>query len=156
MAQKKTKLEKFLNLAKHMASYSDVYKYKHGACIVRKGKILAQGFNQYKSHPLQRQYNLSHKKDLTKDAPHYIHAEMSALAKLRGQDLGDAEIYVYRVNFEGQPAQSRPCPACMAAIIASGIKKIFYTTPDGAAEEIIDPDRATNNQQRRGYPAHNH
>lgn len=134
------KVERFLDLARSLAEHSDVYKYKHGACIVKKGKVLSHGFNQYKSHPLQRRYNLSEKTTITKEAPHYVHAEIKALSKLKGIDLSECEIYVYRLNYEGKNAISRPCAACMAAIINAGIKKIIYTTDTGYAQEVVNKE----------------
>jgi len=111
---KKThKIDKFLALARTLATYSNVYRFKHGSCIVKRGRIIAQGTNQYKSHPLQRQYNISQRQDIINDAPHYIHAEISALTKVKNIDLSDAEIYVYRLSLTGRPAISRPCAACM-------------------------------------------
>lgn len=131
------KIIKFLHLARCMAENSDVYKYKHGACVVKKGKILAVGYNQYKSHPLQKMYNKTAKTSKTANDPYYVHAEVKALSKLKDMDLSDCEIYVYRLNCQGQNSISRPCNACMAAIVESGIKKIIYTTDTGYAEEYI-------------------
>ncbi len=150
MASKKPKIEKFLALAKTLAADSDVYKYKHGCCIVKKGRIIAQGTNSYKSHPVQKQYNIAKRDDILEDAPHYIHAEMSALTKLRGIDLSDAQLYVYRITATGKPAISRPCPACMKAIIDSGIKDISYTTNEGIAQEILDTE-ATRDLWKKRY-----
>ena len=124
-----------------MAEHSDVYKYKHGACIVKKGKILSMGFNQYKTHPLQKKYDVNRVfYEYVTNNTHYIHAEIKALTKLKNMDLSDCEIYVYRLGCNGKHAISRPCAACMSAIINSGIKKIIYTTDTGYVVEHINSD----------------
>lgn len=132
------KLNRFLNLARSLALSSDFYRFKHGACIVKKGHVIATGINIYKSHPLQRQYN-NYRSDIETDAPHYMHAEICALTKAIKQypDLSDAQIYIYRVSESGKPAMSRPCAACIKAIADYGIKTIYYTTNAGFAQEQI-------------------
>lgn len=135
----KPKFLKFIALAKEMADKSNFMQHKVGACIIYKNKIIAVGQNQYKSHPMQKRYNRN-RGDISEDAPHYVHAEMDALnkAKSLGIDLSKAELYVYRKTQSGKQGLSRPCDACMPAIVNSGIKTVHYTTKDGYATEFID------------------
>lgn len=133
------KVDKFFALARSLAEESSFKRFRLGACIAKKGKIISIGFNLHKTHPLQRHYNTLLRSDIEADAPHYIHAEMAALikAKSMGIDLKGSEIYVYRIAADGTPGMSRPCAACMKAIKVHGIKKIHYTTSDGIVEEKI-------------------
>lgn len=86
------------------------------------GRILATGTNSYtKSHSLQAYYcELAHQ-------PHkiYIHAELSALVKLKGRK--GSKIYIARVNKKNEPVPSLPCPICKMAILDAGIKEIITT-----------------------------
>lgn len=132
------RVDKFLKLAKKMAEFGDFYKYRLGACIVKKNKKLSMGYNNKKSHPLQRYYN-KERIDIAEDAPHYVHAEMAAIieAKIKNIDLNGAEIFVYRISRTNKPAMARPCPACMKALKEHGIFTLHYTTNEGMATEKI-------------------
>ena len=74
-----------------------------GAVITRKGKIVAEGWNQV----------------LISNDP-TAHAEVVAIRKaskkLKKFDLSDCEIYT----------SCEPCPMCLAAVYWSRIKKIYY------------------------------
>lgn len=87
---------------------------RHGAVIVRNGRILSYGWNKMKTHP--------------KSLHPYkaVHAEMDALFKAKGNCEG-ATLYVARLTNTGVLMNSQPCPYCMATMIAAGIKRVFYT-----------------------------
>lgn len=88
-----------------------------GAVIVRKGEIVARGWNQVTS---------------TNDPT--AHAEMVAIREacrvLGTFWLGDCEIY----------ANCEPCPMCLAAIYWAGIPSLFYgaTAADAARVGFAD------------------
>lgn len=92
------------------------------AAIVRK-RILAFGFNNYKTHPLQKQYARN-------PASLCLHAEIDAIARLGHQAKG-ADLYVARVLKNGTPAMAKPCQGCVRAIAAFGIRNVYYTTHNG-------------------------
>lgn len=50
----------------------------------------------------------------------------------------EAVLYLYRENKLGELAMCRPCKECMSFIRACAIKKIYYTTYDGYAEEYLE------------------
>lgn len=129
---------KFFNVAKSLSKISDFNRIHIGAIIVHNNEVLGSGYNQRKSHPLQKKLNgLRFHKFFTDSSKHYLHAEMEAIIHSKNKDLKGASIYVYRENMHGDIAMCRPCPACMAKIKEKGIKKIFYTTNDGFVEEIL-------------------
>ena len=111
-----------------------------GCVVVYKGTILAKGWNSDKTHTFQAKYNTFRFKDSGNHyLPNKVHSEIMALSKIKYLDIdfSKVHIYVYRELRDGQIANSRPCPACMAAIRAMGIKYIHYSTEFGYANEVI-------------------
>ena len=109
-----------------------------GAAAIYKGALVATAANTNKTSPLQARYNVYRYKDA--DTPCKAHAETALVQKLRWK-FGDSinwskvHIYLYREYKDGGLAPSRCCPSCMAMLKSLGVKKIFYTTEDGYAEE---------------------
>lgn len=96
----------WLYAALRLAALSEMSR-KHGAIIVKGGRVLAFGINVNKGL-------------------YSMHAEMVALNKCNKEELKGASIYVARVS-NGEPRMSRPCDVCQHAIADVGIKKVFYT-----------------------------
>ena len=88
-----------------------------GAVVVRKGKIVARGWNR-----------------VTCDNDPTAHAEVSAIReackKLKTFQLDDCELYT----------SCEPCPMCLAAIYWARLQKVYYanTRKDAAAIEFDD------------------
>jgi dCMP deaminase len=104
---------RFIQLAKHVASWSKDPSTQCGAVIVRPDKTIASvGFNG-----LPRGVEDSPERLLDRDKKlHYIvHAEANAILTAHEQ-LKDYAIYVW-------PFQ--PCCHCAAAIIQSGISEVY-------------------------------
>ena len=122
-----------------LISYTSEYKrIKIGAIVVKKNKIISVGVNSYKTHPIQRRYNIFRFNIFTTDTAHTLHAEIQALVNIPyGTELSDLTLYTYRENRDGKLAKSRPCPSCMNLIKDIGIKKICYTTDEGYAIEYL-------------------
>lgn len=87
---------------------------RHGAVIVRNGRILSYGWNKMKTHPKSEHPFKA------------IHAEMDAIFKGKGK-LQGATLYVARLTNTGHLMNSQPCPYCLTTIIAAGIERVFYT-----------------------------
>lgn len=135
-----------LNFFKHArkcsleADYTGGSQARIGCVITYHGTILAKGHNSDTTHSLQERFNHHRYKDVgARYLPSKVHAEISALSKIRYLDIdfSKVEIYTYRELRNGKIAKSRPCEACMAAIKKMGIKKICYTTEDGYAKETL-------------------
>ena len=80
------------------------------AVALRKNRVVSVGYNSYtKTHPKQAYY--------AKLAGHpkkeYLHAEIDCL--LRAPRDADT-LLVVRLNKEGTPVNSKPCPVCALAI----------------------------------------
>ena len=83
-----------------------------GACVVKNGKIIGKGSN-----------NVLLNNDPTAHAE--IMAIRDACKNINSYDLTDCEIYT----------SCYPCPMCLAAIIWSNVKKVYYgNTKEDAAE----------------------
>lgn len=100
----------------------------------KRGRVLSIGQNNYeKSHPLQARHATN------AGMPHriFLHAEVHSI--VRCPDLSKAHrMHVSRWDKKGRPMLARPCPVCMSAISATGIKYVEYTTGDGFDVEIIE------------------
>jgi tRNA(Arg) A34 adenosine deaminase TadA len=89
----------------------------------KRGRVLSVGQNSYvKTHTLQAH----HAAKVGLPNKQFLHAEIHAIA--RCPDLSKAhKIVVMRYDSVGNPANAAPCPVCMSAILASGIKVIEHT-----------------------------
>lgn len=109
-----------------------------GCVVVLGNKVIAVGRNSNKTSPMQQKYNKERG-----GGENWLwnlqHAEINALNKIADMDINwsDISLYTYRICASKPHGMSRPCKACMAAIKKLGIRKIFYTTDDGFAKEII-------------------
>jgi deoxycytidylate deaminase len=90
-------------------------KFKLGAVVVKRGKVLGFGYNNSKTHP----------KFGSKDNFKTMHAEGSALycAKKLGNNVAGATMIVYRRN----GLISKPCNSCEKMLKDAGIAKVIYT-----------------------------
>lgn len=89
----------------------------------RKGRVLSIGQNSYiKTHPLQAK----HAQKAGLPEKNFLHAEVHAIVRCR--DLTRAhKIVVTRWDKKGNTMLAKPCPVCMSAIHAAGIKHIEHT-----------------------------
>lgn len=110
--------QSFLSVARYMASKS-VSRRKHGAVVVKSGRVLGIGFNKDTNNP----YTVS---------PEHIkthcsrHAEIEAIRDANWNVRG-AILYVARINNKGEDRYSKPCGYCERVILDTEIKKVIYT-----------------------------
>lgn len=130
---------KFAREASMNATYTGSHRFSPmiGAVAIYKGSIVATAWNTNKTSPLQARYNVYR---FQADTPSKVHAECALVQKLRWKfgdsiDWSKVYIYLYREYRDGSLGPSRPCSSCMAMLRELGIKKIYYTTEDGYAEE---------------------
>ena len=95
----------------------------------KQGAFLSSATNSYiKSHPLQKHFaQLAGQPNKI-----YLHAEIYALIRIqehRANKIHSITIERYDENHRMQDA--KPCPICIEATKAFGIKKINYTTKEG-------------------------
>lgn len=109
-----------LNRALKIAGLS-TERQRHGSVISSGRRVLAVGVNTFRSNPAALTDPKSHAS---------FHAEVAAIRSLRSVPSG-ATLYVARIFRSGEPALSKPCPACSAAITTAGIRRIVYSTDGG-------------------------
>ena len=95
------------------------YRYKLGAVIFSKNKIISVGINQIKTNPKLFKY--------FKYAT--VHAEVDAVLHAV-QDVSDCDIYVYRETRNGKVANAKPCPQCVQFLKENGINRAYWTTAE--------------------------
>jgi len=103
------------------------FKHRLGAVITdKRNNVLSSGFNIKKTHPMQAKYSRSNEHC-------YLHAEIAALVRCRGEAYN---IYVARVSKQNKLRLAKPCKYCMAAILESDIKNIYFTNNKGKVERL--------------------
>ena len=99
----------------------------------RKGAVIATGQNEYtRSHPLQKYFSV---KAGESEHKHWKHAELSAILQSKNKQIHS--IFVQRFAADGSQALAKPCLSCQEAIKAFGIKKVYYTTPEGVKNYYV-------------------
>lgn len=104
-------MERYLIMALGVASTSTC-RHKHGAVIVRHGKVLGTATNRTKNDP--RYIDWRHSS---------IHAEIAAMKKAGWPKR--ATVYVARINNLGEPRLSKPCDNCQEVLDAFKCKVVF-------------------------------
>ena len=119
------RVRKYLTMALRESTRSNYGRVKIGSVILTSTGKLITGWNQKKTHPLQAKYNET-KRSFCKNP--YLHAEIHALSRtLSNENLAGATVFVARQDNAGAIADSRPCPACAAALLDSGVELCYFT-----------------------------
>lgn len=103
-------MNRFLNMALGVASTSTC-RQRHGAIVVRHGRVLGSSTNITKNSPKYVDWTHSS-----------IHAEIAALRKARWPRK--ATIYVARINGQGESRFSKPCANCQIILDEYRIKVV--------------------------------
>lgn len=130
---------RFFKAAHDASLMSDYKRIKIGAALVKGTHIVNSACNSNKTSPIQAKY-AHHRYCPDCGSLPKVHSETAVLSPLIGRpeiDFSQYSIYVYREFKNGEKAMARPCRSCMALIKDLGIKRVFYTTPDGYVEENI-------------------
>lgn len=104
---------RFLQMAEGVATQSNC-KFRHGALVVKHGKILGSSPNLWKNDP--KYIESKHCQ---------IHAEIAALKKAGWPSK--VTVYVARINTKGESRLSKPCANCQEVLDAYKIKVIWTT-----------------------------
>ena len=127
------KHSKFLDNLQQYCFKGDMKTYL-AAAVVYRGKVIARGNNQKKSHPIQQQF-------AKKPEAIFLHAEVDALYKaskmLTAKQLAKSTLYIARKKHPRPHTSevvwglSKPCKGCQKAIEHYNIKEVVYTTDEG-------------------------
>lgn len=103
-----------LRIAQRLAEKSPC-AFRHASIVVRNGNILSTGFNHGG-----------------------LHAEESALGSLRlGDRARGAVLYSFRFTKLNALGMAKPCPNCAKLIREAGVKKVYYSTPNGLFSYLV-------------------
>lgn len=105
-----------------LLNYDSGHRAKHIAAVVNKNKIVSIGYNTMKTSPAVLKYSRTHDRTC-------IHAEVDALGK--ALETKNLDLYVVRIDRNGDFAMSCPCRDCMNAIDESSVRRVIYTTGKG-------------------------
>lgn len=123
-------IQKFLLKARDASKNSNFPRQRIGAVLVYGNKIIAVGYNNSKTNPMQKHYNLYRKfKRYESSNNGSVHAEGLILIKTRFLDLdwNRTTLYLYRERKDGSIGLAKPCPGCQIALSERGIENIYYT-----------------------------
>jgi deoxycytidylate deaminase len=104
-------------IAEKISKRSD-FKYKLGAVLLDKSRIISVGYNKNKSHTVARKY-FCHGT---------IHAEIDAVLKSPRKNLEGTTIFVFRRDRNGAMALAKPCPQCAMVLQEYGVKFAVWST----------------------------
>lgn len=122
-------MQNYLNIARKAAEKSQEM-FQIGSCFVKSGRVFSTGFNSLnKSNALVREFF---------NYPTQ-HAEISALSKLDPASIKGGTMYVYRLRKSGKAGLSKPCPRCLVALRALGIKRIVFSTDEEPGYAVMSP-----------------
>jgi len=111
---------------KDVESYSQKRKPIVGALVLdNNSSVIAISFNSYiKTHPYMKELaGKVHRHEAI-----YLHAEVSALIKARGNAH---TIVIARLNADNKLALSRPCTICEIALKEAKVENVYYTNNNG-------------------------
>jgi tRNA(Arg) A34 adenosine deaminase TadA len=125
-------MNKHLSLALKIAEANPVLKLpKMGAVVVKYNKVVAVGWNSYKSHPMQARYG-RHEMAICTHAE--VAAISNALRNLTNEEVANSDLYVARITRTGDVGIAKPCEGCDRVIKKFKIRNVFWTVPEMICE----------------------
>lgn len=121
------KIEKAMERCIEVAKTSE-HRTRVGTVLMKKGKIVQEATNLYKTHTIQAKWA----KKVGKKEQIHLHAEINGMIRCEDWDV----MLVARVDKFDKPRLSKPCSICSAYIESLGPKKVIYTGKDGNWEEL--------------------
>lgn len=116
---------KVVDLAKKTAKNAEgIRRYKLGAVLFNKRKIINAKGNTKKTHPLVLKFS---------EYP-CLHAEAYSIISHGLDNCADLSLCVVRCDSTGRATMAKPCEACYRLIQFVGIKEIYYTNWKGEVE----------------------
>ena len=106
-----------------MTAHTSTQRFKLGAVVFKKNKILGAAPNEKRTHPIYGSGKYQ-----------CLHAEYNALrrAHLNGHDTEGCDIFVYRTNDNC----SKPCTSCQSRFAEFGVRYVYYVDRNNKIERI--------------------
>lgn len=132
---------KYLSLATRVAALH-TGKFKHGAVLVKGGRVLATAPNIYRNRPdLFTRENPNDVEAQLKSIHEHcsVHAEVRVVKSVTPEQARGSTVYVARVNKNDVniSMMSRPCKNCYNYMLNAGVKAVVYTEGDVAIDMEI-------------------
>lgn len=131
-AERPSKENYYLWIAKAVSERSTCLRRQYGAVIVKHDRIVSTGYNGSprgeenccdKGYCHREAMNLPHGKCYDSSCP-AVHAENNAIIQANPQDLKDSTLYLYGSE-NGNTIESEPCEMCKRIIKNAGISKVI-------------------------------
>tara|TARA_Y100000590_G_C15156951_1_gene802079 strand:+ start:193 stop:633 length:441 start_codon:yes stop_codon:yes gene_type:complete len=122
------KVKRYFDLARNVAFNSEYGKIRHGALLVKGGSVINTCCNKDKFCSFGTRFRDPDRGHAT------IHAELGCVLGMPRSVTTGADIYVCRINKQGQFRNSKPCAMCHEVLRHVGIKRVYYTTGDNSIE----------------------
>tara|TARA_R110000851_G_scaffold301662_1_gene458307 strand:- start:108 stop:545 length:438 start_codon:yes stop_codon:yes gene_type:complete len=128
VVDKTKKINRLFTLARNIAYNSPYGKIRHGAVIIKGGSILNASFNKENYSSFGTRFRSPHRGHAT------VHAELGCILGLTRDSTVGADVYVCRINRDGDYRNSKPCSMCHEALKHVGVKRVYYTTNNNTIE----------------------
>ena len=126
--KKTSRLERYFDLTKNTAFNSQYGKIRHGAVLVKGGSVKNVSFNKDKYNSFGTRFRDKNR------GPATMHAELGCILGLSRSVTSGSDLYVCRINKNGEFRYSKPCSMCHHALKHVGVKRVYYTTNDNTIE----------------------
>jgi deoxycytidylate deaminase len=109
--------------------FPETLKIRHGAILVKGGKIIAFGVNSAKNHPMAFEPILRGKSNRDIANVLTLHAEMNCFRSIKNKEnINGSIMYVGRLSQDKNERMSCPCESCQYYLQMYGVRKVVYST----------------------------
>ena len=122
--------QRYFEIARRAAHSSTYGNIKHGAVLIKSGRILNISFNKENFCSFGARFR---KRTC---GPATVHAEIGAILGMAKKLTEGADIYVVRVGKNDNFQMSKPCDMCQEVMKFVGIRRVFYTSQSGGFEML--------------------
>lgn len=99
-------------------------RFRLGAVLVDRKRIVAAKYNSLKTHPMMGFFY----------AYPYLHAEAATIFSYGIDNCYGSTLYVVRIKRDNSLGLAKPCSSCEKLIKLAGVKQVIYSTNEGIAE----------------------
>jgi tRNA(Arg) A34 adenosine deaminase TadA len=128
IVERTKKIDRCFTFAKNIAYNSAYGKIRHGAILVKGGSVINASFNKENYSSFGTRFRNRHRGHAT------VHAEIGCILGVSRDVTTGTDLYVCRINREGEFRYSKPCTMCHEALKHVGVKRVYYTTNDNTIE----------------------
>ena len=125
------KQERYFELTRRLAFQSEYLGFRHGAILVRGGSVINASSNKSNFCSFGQQFREPNTGSAT------LHAELGTILGVDRSRTQGSDVYVARINNDGDFRMSRPCPMCQNAMKYCGVSRVYYTTGEGNGIEMM-------------------